>query len=185
MVWEVAPPLGTITGMLPNATGRFYNSQLLTGTTTFTVTTNILYGVPIYVPTPTTYTSINIEVTTLSVGNLIRLGIYNDGGGVPTTLVLDAGTISTTTTGGKTIAISQALGAGWFWLAAVANSSVPVVRAASQTNALGWLGFTSGTDTTNHVGYSIAFTFGVLSGANPFGTGALMTTAAPRIMLGV
>lgn len=184
MTWDVTAPIGITLGSLPHVSGRFYDSRIHTTLTTFTVTVNVLYGMPFYVPTTTTYTAISIEVTTLSVGNHCRLGIYNDSTGAPGGLVLDAGTILTTTTGGKSIVISQSLSAGWYWLALVSDSSVPVLRAYSQTNALAALGYTSGTDTTNHVGVSVAFTYAALP--NPFTAGsALMTTAAPRVMLGV
>jgi len=183
MTWETRNQLGTVYGDLPHVSGRFYDSRIQSAFTTFTLTVNTLYAVPFYVPVATTYTTLAVEVTTLSVGKSVRLGIYNDSTGVPGSLVLDAGTISTTTTGAKTITISQLLAAGWYWLAAVCDSSVPVLRALSQTNALPAMGYTSGTDTTNHVGFSVAFTFAALPSTFT-GGGAVMTTAAPRIMLG-
>src|SRR5579859_8225321 len=178
------PALGRALPALPLASGRYYSSPLVNTLATFTHTLNVLYAIPFHVPYPATFTSINIEVTTLGSGNHIRLGIYNDNNGVPGSLVLDAGTVLTTTTGGKSIVINQTLVAGWYWLASVSDSSTPVVRAISQSTASPDLGFTSGTDTTFHVGWSVAFTYAALP--DPFtGGGALMTTAAPRIMLGL
>lgn len=183
MTWSAPTVIGQLFGDVPHVSGRFYDSRMHSTLTTLTTAANTLYAVPFYVPRTVTYTSITIEVTTLASGKSIRMGIYTDSSGVPNTLVLDAGTISTTTTGAKTITISQSLSAGWYWLAGVGDGT-PGVRAASQTTALGSMGFTSGTDTTYHVGFSVAFTYAALP--TPFtGGGTLMTTAAPRFMLGV
>jgi hypothetical protein len=47
-----------------------------------------------------------------------RLGIYNDNSGVPNTVLLDAGTVSATAAStAYAITISQAVSAGWYWLA--------------------------------------------------------------------
>lgn len=182
MSWNVPTPTGSVFGDIPHVTGRFYDSRINSTTTTFTTAANTLYAVPFYVPVAVTYTSITIEVTTLAGGKSLRLGIYTDSTGVPNTLVVDAGTVSAATTGAKTITISQALSAGWYWLAMVGDGT-PGVRALSQSSALGSMGFTSGTDTTYHVGFSVAFTYAALP--TPFtGGGTLMTTAAPRLMLG-
>lgn len=183
MGFEITNPLGTTFGDLPHASGRFYDSRIQSAFTTVALSANTLYGVPFYVPNTTTYTAIVVEVTTLAGGKSVRLGIYNDSNGTPGTLVLDAGTVSAATTGGKTITISQQLTTGWYWLAAVSDGT-PSLRALSQSNALPSLGFTSGTDVTNHVGWSVSFTFAALP--SPFtGGGALLTTAPPRILLGV
>ena len=168
---------------IPYSAGKYYSSPNINALTTLALSANTLYGIPFLVPALVTATSINIEVTTQSAGNNLRMGIYNDSSGAPGSLVLDAGTVSLTGTGGKAITISQSLSPGWYWLACVTNGT-PTVRALSQTNALPMLGFTSGTDTTWHVGWSVAFTYAALP--TPFtGGGALMTTAAPRIMIGI
>lgn len=184
MGWDVNPALGSVFGAIPLAAGRFYDSGLQSAYTTLAMAVNTLYAAPFYVPRTTTFTSINIEVTVLALASSMRLGIYTDTSGAPDALVLDAGTVSLTTTGGKTIAISQSLAAGWYWLAGVGNG-LATLRAASQTNAMGnQIGFSSGTDTTNHVGWSVAFAFGALP--NPFQAGgAVMAGACPRFMLGI
>ena len=167
---------------LPLSTGRYYSSPGVNALTTLTLTINTLYAIPILLPELHTATTINIEVTTQSAGNNLRMGIYSDLSGVPDTLILDAGTVSLTGTGNKAISISQSLPMNWYWLALVANGAA-AVRALSQTNAMPMLGFSSGTDTTIHVGWSVAFTYAALPSTFTSG-GALMTTAAPRLMLG-
>lgn len=172
---------GIYLAQLVHVSGRYYGSPLLTALTTLVLAANTLYGVSFYVPRRATYTSINIEVTTLAGGTSICLGVYADNNGVPAGRLLDAGTVSSATTGGKTITISQILEAGWYWLALVSDGT-PSVRAGSQIGAMGWLGFTSGTDVMNHIGWSAAFEYAALPDLFT-GSGALMTTAAPRLML--
>lgn len=168
---------------IPTVSGRFYSCPFVESLTTFAMSASILYAIPILLTSAETGQTNNIEVTVQSAGNNLRMGIYADSDGVPSSLILDAGTVSLTGTGNKPISISQNLSAGWYWLACVTNGT-PTVRALSQSNALPVLGFTSATDTTTHVGWSVAFTYAALP--NPFtGGGALMTTAAPRLMLGV
>ena len=89
---------------------------------------NILIAVPFVVGADETFTRIGVEVTTLSSGKAARLGIYNWANGVPTTLVLDAGTIDTTTTGLKEVTISQALTRGVYGLAFVCNDATAAFR---------------------------------------------------------
>jgi hypothetical protein len=68
-----------------------------------------------------------VEVTTAGAG-LIRLGIYNaDVNWVPTTLVLDAGTVDCSTTGVKRLAMSLTLPVGRFYGCLIANVS-PTLR---------------------------------------------------------
>jgi len=167
--------------------GRYYQTSLGVGAlTTTALAANTLYATPIFIPALNTYTGIALEITVASAGNF-RFGIYNDGGGVPTSLVVDAGTLAHTLTGSKESAISQALPPGWYWLALVA-STTPTVRTVAVAPSLPWLGYTSGTDpasggtSRNYVGWSVAFTYAALP--NPFTAGgALMTTAVARLML--
>lgn len=100
--------------------GEYTNGQVATVTTTVYPDGSMrLY--PFIVPTDMTVDTIGCEVVTTpgSAGSVVRLGIYDDVDGVPTNLILDAGTVDTTTTGVKTISISQALSAGVVWCCAV------------------------------------------------------------------
>lgn len=126
---------------------RYGQANAATGipNTTSTQTANRLYFVPFVVPKTQTYTKIIIAVGTSNAGNA-RLGIYNDTDGVPSTLVVDGGTVSTGTTGEKTVTISQSLTAGVYWLACVfdtggAGSSVYVLNTSGTNGILGISGF--------------------------------------------
>ena len=80
---------------------------------------------PIFIPETQTYTGISTYVDAAgTTGAVVRLGIYDtDSSGKPVNLVLDAGTISSTTTGVKTITISQSLTAGKYFLTAVSQTA--------------------------------------------------------------
>jgi len=173
-----------------HTTGRFYSTPFINTLTTFAVAANTLYAIPILIPYPRTYTTIGIEVTTFAGSTNARLGIYKDKylesgsaeGGYPSELVTDCGVISTGANGAQPISISQALDAGWHWLAIVSDGT-PTLRANSQATAIPYLGFTSGTDTNIYIAWSVAFTYGALP--SPFtGGGALLNSAAPRVMIG-
>jgi len=166
-------------------TGRFYTSQIATGTTgTLTLAADTLYAIPFANLTDTSVTmvTIGIEQTTSTTGNY-RLGVYYDISGEPGTILFDAGSVAMGGSAGfKSIAISQTVAPGWYWLAL--NASVtPTVRAYNQTSCLDWLGSTSGTDTTKHPGLQVASTFGTLPDPFPGGY-TLMTTNAPRVLIG-
>ena len=82
------------------------------------VTNNRLRGCYFPVTTDVTIDRIGISVNTAgAAGSVIRLGIYRDDGAIgPDALVLDAGTLDSTTTGRKEIVISQALTPDNYWL---------------------------------------------------------------------
>lgn len=82
-------------------------------------TGNILY-MPIYVAAPMTFGSMVLEVTTAgAAGATARMGVYNaDVNLQPTSLVVDAGTVATDSTGVKTATVSTTtLPAGRYLLA--------------------------------------------------------------------
>lgn len=67
------------------------------------VTANRLYYVPFIPQATQTFTQIAIYVTTLFSGGNCEIGVFNAGTGKPSSLLVDAGHVSTTTTGQKTI----------------------------------------------------------------------------------
>jgi hypothetical protein len=119
-----------------------------TSWTSAATSNNRVEYVPLFVGTAFTIDRIGIEVTTANGGAsaAARLGIYNtDSNGNPTTVLLDAGTVSVTTTGEKLATVSQAIPAG-FYLAVVVFQNLdtagtnPVLRGRSSielSNALG------------------------------------------------
>lgn len=168
---------------IPLRSGALHSTPIASGAlTALTVTASILYSIPIFVAqSSVTLSAIGVEVTTFATGN-VRLGIYYDSAGTPGALLQDSGAVSTGTSNSfKSVATSQVLTSGWWWLAAVFDAT-PGVRAITTANSLHFLGATSGTDTAIHTGFSVSFTYGTLP--NPFtGGGALHVGNVPRIMI--
>jgi len=62
----------------------------------------------------------------------VRLGIYADTSGIPSTLVLDAGTVSATAANATyQITINQTLSTGFYWLEFCQQSTAPTTGAYS------------------------------------------------------
>jgi hypothetical protein len=104
-------------------------------------TSNTIYALPLTITRRVTVTRIGMAVATGAVGNG-RLGIYEDANGNPGRLVLDAGTVDTSTLGQKEITISQVLRPGLYWLVLVTNGTVSVTIFGG-TDIVPILGFTS------------------------------------------
>lgn len=111
-----------------------------TSVTTADLPDGTFFYFPIFVSHTTTFIGIAIHVGTASdTTGTARMGIYNmdPSTRLPTSLVLDAGTVLTTTTGAKEIVISQALTANaWYYLALVSTFTgavTPQVRGFDDT----------------------------------------------------
>ncbi len=156
--------------------GTFYSTPTVFGNSvnSAAISANVLYSVPFVAPMSHTYSNIAVRVAAAGAsGTLIRLGIYNDGGDLPTTLVLDAGTVAGDSTGLKSIVINRALVGGIYWLCLVSNRtpSINFVNAA---------GMIIGTPDLNSLYsyYTKPFAFGALpsnfpSPPNPVGGNTL------------
>jgi len=89
-----------------------------------TVTQNRLYYTPFYVDKETTFDRIGLNVSSATSGNA-RLGVYavDPDTNLPGDLILDAGTVDTSTTGVKEITINLTLQQGFYYLAGVSNGT--------------------------------------------------------------
>ncbi len=123
---------------------RYYTMSATgcTAPTTLALTANRLYAMPFLISGTHTFSRIAIAVSTLLAGNA-RLGIYDNTTGdvYPNARILDAGEVSTATTGLKELVISG----GWspapglYWLVIVA-SSASTIRAVAVGDAMPILG---------------------------------------------
>lgn len=115
-----------------------------------------VFGVIHRVDQATTYDRIGIEVTTASsvAGELVRLGIYQPtltGASNAFSLILDAGTVNTDSTGFKEVTISQALNPGIYVLVMVRQNVDPATGGnASFRSVTGADPFIGVNDTTNY-----------------------------------
>lgn len=111
-----------------------------------------------------------------------RLGIYNDSGCYPSSLVLDAGTFDATTTGFKEIVINQTLNPGTYWVVVLLNDSTVDIRIYAYY--LGFVGMGPGLyGVVNYL--SVAQSYGALPatfpGGGSFATGPPMLAIALRL----
>jgi hypothetical protein len=106
--------------------GQYYKTpSRLPGTITATADRTV-YTV-IYVPVTQTVDRIAILTgTTFSGTGTVRLGIYNSTNGLPSTVLLDAGTVTPTAVSTVyQITISQSLTPGFYWLAFNQQGTAP------------------------------------------------------------
>ena len=149
----------------PAVTNHYYQGMHGGNISTKLMTIDVLYAVPIWIDQTTTFTRIGIRVYSGVAGNA-RLGVYTSVAGVPSALVFDAGTVSTTSAAEVEITISQQLQPGLYFLACVFSSacSIYVDDPTIRFNILGKA--SSNSDSTRY--YSRAFTFAALP--DPFGS---------------
>lgn len=144
--WD--PRLGTV--------ANYYYGPATNNTTagsTLTLGNDRIVAVPFLVgATGFTADRIGISVTTAAASTSIRLLIYNSNTAktLPDTVLLNAGTVDSSTTGDKEITISQALAANTlYWLVVIANGA-PAVRSRNSSTfgvpfaAISNLGSTNG-----------------------------------------
>jgi hypothetical protein len=110
-----------VANSFPFMSGYFYRGVTLTGIQgNVTAVGNTTYYIPFFVPTATTFDRIQCRAGSGFSGSaVVRLGIYNQANGKPSTVVLDAGTVSLTSAfQTASITISQTLQPGTYFLAA-------------------------------------------------------------------
>lgn len=126
-----------LANFLPFRTGgTFQYLPSFGATSTLAPVLGVLYGIPFYVPSSTTFTKITLLVTTGIASGSARLGIYSDTSGKPDAIVIDAGTVATTASADATITFGtpQTLAAGWYWLAAVCQTAAATLTSMSGNN---------------------------------------------------
>jgi hypothetical protein len=142
----VAGALGNIGGsvFIPFASGGYYRSATA-ASTGVAATVNTTYYVPVYVGATTMFDTLNASASTVTTAGNIRLGIYADTNGTPSTLILDTGSsafaTSTTvvTANISNVSVTAAVGSGGIVTYTANNSYV-----AGQTVSITGLGVASG-----------------------------------------
>lgn len=179
----------TTPGGLIRTGQAFYHFPPATAVGTNATGTAVLRAFPVYLEAGLTLDRLGVEVTTGAASSVARLGIYSTGSdGAPGALLVDAGTVATTSAGAKEVTLSQAITAtGWYWLACASQGGDPTYRSFTSTTALllnlpivpfGTTTPTSGSLST--AGISQSGITGALP--DPFGLSAAAASgAAPRI----
>jgi len=121
---KTAYDFGAIKPILPQTSGTYRRTPYARFDTS-SVTNGRLYYEPFFVPVATSFDRLAFVTAAASgvTSGVVRLGIYNNNAGVPSSLVLDAGTVTTTAAATYQITISQTLAAGFYWLAFVQTTA--------------------------------------------------------------
>lgn len=132
-------PTGYVSGL--------YYTGLYTTEGNATIVANRLYAIHFMAGATGNLTKIAVNVTTLAVGGNCELGVYNDAAGIPSTLLLDGGHVSTTTTGKKELTgLTIALTAGThYWLVVGCDNGTELLTGALNTDLAA--NYFNGTDT--------------------------------------
>jgi hypothetical protein len=119
--------LAAISPIMPTVSGIYYRTPYASLVGQGVGANERTHYTPIFVPVTTTYDRIAITTASSFVGtSTVRLGIYNNLDGEPSTVVLDAGTVSPTAASTNyQITISQSLSAGFYWLAFCQQGTAP------------------------------------------------------------
>jgi hypothetical protein len=168
---------GTRTPKLKFASGVYIRTPINIRATTTAIHQRTYYT-PIYIDQSTSFDRISFSTAgTFSGTATVRLGIYNDTNGLPSTLILDAGTVSTTAASTiYEITISQTLSnAGFYWLAWCQQGTAPATP--------GYIGSGTGDSTTQNT-YLLTATASLINHSGAIQstvTGAFATASSPLL----
>lgn len=98
------------------AIGRYYGTATDGMMSTYTFSDSVLYAIPCQFPAGYTFNRIGVETISRHTGYNVRLGIYSNVDGSPSSLLLDAGIVSASTVGLKEIVTNFTTDGDWFWL---------------------------------------------------------------------
>lgn len=89
---------------------------------------NEIHYNPVYIPIDIELVGLSVSIISSS-GTKARIGIYSGGSdGLPNTLLVSTGDISTTSTGIKSGSITHSLKSGWYWTAVLADGGPSLQR---------------------------------------------------------
>lgn len=162
------------------AAGYYYTFLAVSTDTTLNMTQNILIGSYFPVSATTTFDRIGIEVTAAVASSTIRLGIYRCVGGIPTTRILDAGTVDSSTTGAKEITISQSLSPGLYVIVAVSQGGASGASTRGRSSSAGITVPQAAINNANNQGFSTSGVTGALASSY---TWILSQSTMPKVML--
>jgi hypothetical protein len=132
---KTAYDFAVINPNLEMVSGLYYRT-LTNNAANITLVHQRTYYTPIFISSPKTVDRIAMVTgNTFSGSATVRLGIYNNTAGQPSTLLLDAGTVSpTAATTVYQITISQPLAVGFYWLAFCQQETAPTTANYSGAN---------------------------------------------------
>lgn len=150
------------------------NAASLLGPTVTTTTANFILYVPILIPPGAQRGFQNIGANVAGAGSGgqgMRLGLYRNQDGAPTTRIFDSGALSVASTGFKSVfgSFSSPLRPGWYWTAFITDSSTATFDSLTTTGYLSVIPWVSTAFKRPTVAYQ-AYTYGALPAtATPLG----------------
>ncbi|MHC5768719.1 MAG: hypothetical protein ACYTXI_24470 [Nostoc sp.] len=144
------------------ASGRYYFSHCYNGSAFTAFAPNYIFYTYFYIAKKQQFNRISTITNAVGgTGSTIRIGIYNVAGGIPTTLVIDAGTISAETVAIKEIIINVTLETGWYAFACSSTSgSTTIIAVSANSMSAGFLGVSTPVAVPNAVLRSLSTQFG-------------------------
>lgn len=147
--------------------GRLYLPPGTGALSSNTLTANMIYLFPFYIPNSCTLAQMSFQVNGAVAGSSIELGLYTNNNGVADALITDLGNVVTTGTGQKNLTgLSQALTPGFYWVAAWLSHALTLscVGASSLTGIWnqGHAQLTNGSNMISHLEKSMTFSAGNL-----------------------
>jgi hypothetical protein len=119
------------TPILKRQSQTYFSSPMVVSTAGFSIQHNRTYYSPIYIDQTTSVDRIAVRSgSTFSGSTEVRLGIYNNdqSTGLPSTVFLDAGTVSVTASATTyQITINESINAGFYWVVMAQQSTAPTI----------------------------------------------------------
>jgi hypothetical protein len=128
--------------------GAWYTRPISASGANTAMTANRIYVTPILIGAAITIDGVQMFVGTPATTTSADIGIYANASGAPGTLIRDFGTINTALSSTQSVTgFTQALAAGWYWLAAWFSGTPSIISSAatdvSQQHFLGSIGLAS------------------------------------------
>jgi hypothetical protein len=163
--------------------GHFYTGVFHGATTSVNPVLTRLYARPFWVPVPSAFDRIAVNVSTAATaasGGVVRMGVYSTTAGMPGALLAE-GSLSSESTGSKEVTISLTLDPGIYWVAMA--SQVSVCSVTGHTSSTVGTPFVS--DSTAAPTSATAAFYVVAAGAlpDPYGTPSGTFTTPPLLAL--
>ena len=162
--------LEIVPSMIPMISGGTYRTQSPLNTAATSGSQNRLEWTPIFVGTTTTFANIGITCVGLVTAGNVRLGIYSDNQGLPSSRLYDSGAISVTAanTFNTPASFSQTLSPGWYWVCSVLQGLVGTFWVTATTQSTFAINQrTNAQPTSTYPGIVNGFTQSSVTGALP------------------
>jgi hypothetical protein len=118
--------------------GAGYSNNIISGSGTFGNSGSVLYLTPLIPANSLTISSASIQVTTAGAGTNMKIVVYSDVNGLPTTKLLESSLLDISTTGFKTFTTSFTFNAGTtYWIGTIASLGAGAITSTSQSLQIG------------------------------------------------